>query len=299
MKNGTCWTDDRGELIQAHGGMILEHEGVYYWYGEHKGAPNVPGTRRVDMIGVSCYSSRDLKRWHYEGLVLPAQPDDPVSHLHPSRVAERPKVLCNRKTGQFVMWLHVDSPDYTFAGAGCAVSDSPTGPFHYLRGTQPNRRDCRDMNVFTDDDGSAWLIHSGDWNHTLYLSRLTDDYTGFTGEIYPAFIDQTREAPALIRRNGLYYMITSGCTGWAPNPALYATSSRLTCGWKLIDNPCLGEGARSTYGGQSACLFEVNGQAYLLLDHWNSTDLMHSGYSILPVTFDVGRMEVAWQNETF
>ena len=54
MKNGTCWTDDRGELIQAHGGMILEHEGVYYWYGEHKGAPNVPGTRRVDVIGVSC-----------------------------------------------------------------------------------------------------------------------------------------------------------------------------------------------------------------------------------------------------
>ena len=75
MKNGTCWTDDRGELIQAHGGMILEHEGVYYWYGEHKGAPNVPGTRRVDVIGVSCYSSRDLKSWHYEGLVLPAATD--------------------------------------------------------------------------------------------------------------------------------------------------------------------------------------------------------------------------------
>lgn len=299
MKNGSCWTDDRGELIQAHGGMILEHEGVYYWYGEHKGAPNVPGTRRVDVIGVSCYSSRDLKSWHYEGLVLPAQPDDPASHLHPSRVAERPKVLYNRQTGRFVLWLHVDSPDYTFAGAGCAVSDSPTGPFHYLRGTQPNRRDCRDMNVFTDDDGSAWLIHSGDWNHTLYLSRLTDDYTSFTGEVYPAFIDQTREAPAVIKRNGLYYMITSGCTGWAPNPALYAATQHLTCGWKLIDNPCLGEGARTTYGGQSACLFEVNGQAYLLLDHWNPTDLMHSGYSILPVTLENGRMEVAWQDETF
>lgn len=294
MKNGTCWTDDQGALIQAHGGMIMEHEGVYYWYGEHKGAPNVPGTRRVDVIGISCYSSRDLHSWHYEGLALPACPDDPSSHLHPSRVAERPKVLFNRCTGKFVMWLHVDSADYTFAGAGCAVSDSPTGPFRYLHGTQPNRRDCRDLNVFTDEDGSAWLIHSGDWNKTLYFSRLTDDYTGFTGEIHAALVDQEREAPALIKQDGLYYLLTSGCTGWSPNPALYAVSPRLTCGWRLIDNPCLGEGARTTYGGQSTCLFRAGGQVLLLLDHWNPTDLMHSGYSLLPVTLDNGRMEIPW-----
>ena len=26
-----------GKPIQAHGGSVLEHEGVFYWFGEHKG----------------------------------------------------------------------------------------------------------------------------------------------------------------------------------------------------------------------------------------------------------------------
>ena len=31
MKNKTLWTDTNGSAIQAHGGMILQHEGMYYW----------------------------------------------------------------------------------------------------------------------------------------------------------------------------------------------------------------------------------------------------------------------------
>ena len=53
MKNGTVWKDIDGNDIQAHGGMILEHKGVFYWYGEHKGAENSPGLQRVDFIGIS------------------------------------------------------------------------------------------------------------------------------------------------------------------------------------------------------------------------------------------------------
>ena len=30
------WYDTDGNSIQAHGGMILFHEGRYYWYGENK-----------------------------------------------------------------------------------------------------------------------------------------------------------------------------------------------------------------------------------------------------------------------
>ena len=70
MKNGTIWKDIDGNDIQAHGGCIIEHEGTYYWYGEHKGADNCPGTTRVDVIGVSCYSSKNLRDWKYEGIRL-------------------------------------------------------------------------------------------------------------------------------------------------------------------------------------------------------------------------------------
>ena len=58
-KNGEMWFDDQGNAIQAHGGMILEYQGIWYWYGENKGADNCPGTSRVDVIGVSCYSSKN------------------------------------------------------------------------------------------------------------------------------------------------------------------------------------------------------------------------------------------------
>ena len=54
-KNGYIWQDIDGNDIQAHGGCIINHNGIYYWYGEHKGADNVPGpVERVDVIGVSC-----------------------------------------------------------------------------------------------------------------------------------------------------------------------------------------------------------------------------------------------------
>src|SRR5262249_17442133 len=33
---GQVWLDTEGHAINAHGGGILFHEGVYYWYGEFK-----------------------------------------------------------------------------------------------------------------------------------------------------------------------------------------------------------------------------------------------------------------------
>ena len=55
--NGQIWQDDEGNDIQARGGMITRFGDTWYWYGENKGAPNCPGETRVDVIGVSCYSS--------------------------------------------------------------------------------------------------------------------------------------------------------------------------------------------------------------------------------------------------
>lgn len=83
-KNGTLWYDTDGNSIQAHGGMILFHEGRYYWYGENKnGATSIApsGDIRVDFIGISCYSSTDCLHWKNEGIVLPAS-DEPDHDLY-------------------------------------------------------------------------------------------------------------------------------------------------------------------------------------------------------------------------
>lgn len=300
MKNGQMWKDINGEYIQAHGGCIIEHSGLYYWYGEHKGADNCTSSprRRVDVIGVSCYVSEDLVHWEYKGLALKAEKDNPKSYLHPSNVLERPKVIYHAKTRKFVMWMHMDSADYQLASAGIAIADHPEGPFKLLTVKRPNDQELRDMTVYQDTDGTAYLIYSTDHNNTLSIDKLTEDYTDLEGSHIFAMKDQKREAPAVCFHQNKYYMVTSGCTGWAPNSALYSTSDHVFGVWKLIDNPCEGENYRKTFFGQSTYIFEAKGKLFLMLDHWIPDHLKCSGYSILPIDFDEdGIMHVRWCND--
>ena len=179
---GQVWNDTDGNPINAHGGGMLYHEGIYYWYGEYKKGKTVLldgmgwECYRTDVSGVSCYSSKDLLNWKFEGIVLPAVKDDSGHDLHPSKVLERPKVIYNKKTGKFVMWAHVESADYSKACAGVAISDSPTGEFKYLGSFRPNGEMSRDQTVFVDDDGRAYQIYSSEGNATMYISLLTEDY---------------------------------------------------------------------------------------------------------------------------
>ncbi|MEF9940785.1 MAG: glycoside hydrolase family 43 protein [Lachnospiraceae bacterium] len=300
-KNGTLWYDTDNNSIQAHGGMIMFHEGIYYWYGENKdGATSVApsGDIRVDFIGISCYSSKDCVQWKNEGIVL-SPSDDPTHDLHKSMVCERPKVIYNSITKEFVMWMHIDTVDYMSARAGVAVSTSPVGPFTYVYSELPNRSDCRDLTVFQDVDKKAYLIYSSDWNKTLCITQLTEDYRHVTGSCTKAFVDQEREAPALFYNEGMYYMITSGCTGWYPNSALYGMASHIQARWKLIENPCLGEHARQTFYGQSAYVFKKDNQFYLLLDHWNPKELKSSGYSMLAIDIKGTELTIPFTEVTF
>ena len=300
MKNGQIWYDVDGNDIQAHGGCIIKFGNLYYWYGEHKGGPNVPNSKveRVDVIGVSCYTSRDLVNWKYEGLALEADKSDPESPLHPSKVLERPKVLYNEKTDKYVMWFHSDRADYQFARVGVAISDNPKGPFVFLRDFTPNKQDSRDMTVYKDKDGVAYLFHSANRNKTMNVARLTEDYTNVDGLFVSVLPDQEREAPALFFYDGMYYMISSGCTSWNPNAALYAECPHLMGKWKLIDNPLEGKDARITFYGQSAYIFEAEGAFYLMLDHWKPDSLRYSGYSILPIKVNPDKtLTVPWQDE--
>lgn len=297
---GELWLDTNGKPIQAHGGSILFDNGKYYWYGENKDGPNSLGRigiQRVDIIGISCYSSSDLYNWTFEGIVLPAVSDDPNHDLHPSKVAERPKVLKNDRTGQYVMWLHIDSEDYTLAKTGVAVSENPAGPFEYVGSKRPNDVDSRDMTLFKDDDGTAYLIHSSDWNKTLVISRLTDDYTDLNGEFTKAFIDQSREAPAVFKHAGKYYLLSSGCTGWYPNAALVAESDRMMGRWELRDNPLSGPNARKTFYAQSTYVFPVQGlenSFIFMADRWRPEELADSRYVWLPITFMEDGIEIKW-----
>src|SRR5664279_462738 len=127
---GAPWPDNHGVHINAHGGGILFHDGIYYWFGEHK----IEGAAgNAAHVGVHVYSSRDLYNWKDEGVAL-AVSNDPQSPITRGCILERPKVIFNPRTKQFVMWFHLEPKDagYTGSLSGVAVADNVTGPFHFL-----------------------------------------------------------------------------------------------------------------------------------------------------------------------
>lgn len=302
FRPGEVWNDTEGRPIQAHGGGVLFHEGTYYWYGENKDGPTKPGGcgARVDVIGVSCYTSTDLVNWKYEGLVLPAVPDDRSHDLHPTKVVERPKVLFNAKTRRFVMWLHIDTIQYGAALAGVAVADSPLGPFTYLEGVRAFGGDSRDQTLFQDDDGTAYRIYSTEDNRTTRVTRLSDDYLHHTRESARLFVGRKMEAPTMVKRGGKYWFIASGCSGWAPNAARSAVADHPMGPWTELGNPCQGPEAELTFRGQSTFLLPVAGKpgaVILMLDRWNAKDLRDSRYLWLPVEWSPeGRPVLTWRD---
>jgi hypothetical protein len=122
------WPDDHGVHINAHGGGILQHDGRYYWYGEHK----IAGTAgNVAQVGVHVYVSEDLYNWRDGGIALDIR-DGRVPELPVGCILERPKVLRARSSGQFVMFFHFESDKrYDDAAIGFAVADNPLGPFSF------------------------------------------------------------------------------------------------------------------------------------------------------------------------
>jgi hypothetical protein len=300
---GKIWLDSEGIPIQAHGGCVLHSGGMYYWFGENKSAKTKPGSlvgSYVEAIGVSCYASTDLLNWKNMGLVLPAVNDAPEHDLHISKIIERPKVIYNEPTGRFVMYVHVDTPDYQYARLGIATSEKVTGPYEYLGSVKPHERDCRDMTVFKDADGKAYLLHASDWNATLVIGELSRDYLQTTSSFTKNFEREYREAPAVFKRLGKYYLLTSGCTGWDPNPAQVAVAEKVLGPWIGLGNPCFGPGADKTFSAQSAFIFSVFGmeEAYIaVFDRWDKNDLGDSHYVWLPIRFYGEEMRIEWMDE--
>lgn len=292
---GEIWNDTDGNPINAHGAGILYHQGKYYWFGEYKRGK----TWRVDYIttwecyrvnagGVSCYSSSNLTDWKFEGIALAPNITDSLNDLHTSKVLERPKVIYNEKTKKFVMWLHIDSEDYSYARAGVAVSDNPEGPYTYIGSMRPNGQMSRDMTLFKDDDGKAYHIFSSENNATMHISLLTDDYLKPSGTEKRIFIDKSREAPAMFKHKGKYYLITSGCTGWSPNPAMLASAETILGEWNERYNPCKGPKSDSTFLAQSTFVLPVEGKPdhfIFMADRWNKKNLEDSRYVWLPMVF--------------
>ena len=309
VTNGVSWYTDENEIMQAHAGGVIKVGDTYYMYGEDRGNDN------YDFKSVQMYKSKDLKNWEHANTILdkqsPVKDDDEVLKLDlENSNIERPKIIYNEKTGKYVMWFHYEEAgSYGFGGVGVAISDTVDGEYTFLGRFRPMQGDpeindgkgvsSRDMTAFVDDDGSAYLICSsenkeGTVNCDLALYKLNDDYTAIEERlpnIYTMNDGSGRwwqiEAPAITKRDGVYYVFTSACSGWYPNQGSYLTATSLTEGdWserKLIGN-------NSTFDGQSNYAFTIDGteesSVILASTRWKSDELSKSQYIWLPIEFD-------------
>lgn len=319
----TWWWIGEDKSKGAHGGICAySSEDLYNWQFEGIVMRNVESRNQLD------------EEAYFQELYQDASPEE-LDHIYEclsaqTAIIERPKLIYNEKTGMYVMWFHADGPtkesqsSYAAASAGVAVCETPYGPFRFIQRyrlhTCPkdqkdfypeSRGMARDMNLFVDEDKTAYIIYSSEENLTLYLSKLNDEYTYLETppeqavygkdflRLYPR---AQREAPALFRRGEYYYLMTSGCTGWAPNQARYYRSKSLMGDWENMGDPCIEDTKHTTFDSQSTCIFSIEAEGnrhYIYMgDCWNSGDLEHSGYLWLPVSFDTeGRMQIAYVEE--
>jgi hypothetical protein len=306
LLNSAPLLDMSGNPVHAHGGHMLYTDGYYYWFGEN----------RMDRRRVSCYRSVDLVNWEWRNDVLTLDsPVQPIYHrttleLEPldregrptGAVIERPKVLYNKLTGRFVMWMHWEN-GRDYSDARCAIADCGTvdGDYVYRGSFNPIGNMSRDCILFQDDDGTAYFISAARENADLIMYRLSPDYLSIEEQVKTLWPGQAREAPALMKRQGVYFLISSACTGWLPNQGTYAWSEELFGRW----SPLLPLGDITTYDSQPAFIVPIVGTdndqcSYLYVgDRWDPADYYASSYVFLPLGFPSDReMKLDWAERT-
>jgi hypothetical protein len=95
-----------------------------------------------------------------------------------------------------------------------------------------------------------------------------------------------REAPAVVKKNNIYYLFTSQASGWYPNQGAYATASSMTGSWSAL-SPF---GDPAAYGSQIHSIATITGSAgtsYIYMgDRWNPLNLSDHKFIWLPLTLN-------------
>ena len=284
---GQPWLDTEGKRIQAHGGSVMFLDGVYYWYGENK--EKTDGKNGIWHWGVRCYRSSDLMNWEDCGVIIPPETDDPASSLHPASMMDRPHIIYNIRTRKFVCWVKIMNRDQTQT-VTILTADHLLGPYTKVReGLRPLGMSAGDFDLAVASDGKAYNYFERVHSETI-CADLTDDYTDVTGYYsthfprrWPPYV---REATAHFMRKGKHYLITSGTTGYLPNPSEIAVSDTWHGPYRVLGNPHSGDESGTSFHSQISSVFKVQGKKDLYIacaDRWrpDCMDLQYPDYAEL------------------
>lgn len=278
FKPSEDWYDDQSLLLQSNGGGITWDSSTsrYYWVGMFLNSATAPvsGGNDDEVLypGVWLYSSADLYVWRHEGELI-----DRITSGIGSTYLERPHIIWNASTSKWVLFVHLRTATKLLT----ATADAITGPYTVQSLTfDPDGLGVRDMNIFRDNDGTAYLIHTETTQQDVIICQLGSTYlTGCVGSTKTVYAGTHREAPVMFRRGSTYFVIASVANYYHSENTYdleYITSSAPLGTYSVSANlwatdPCPA-GVCNAFNGQSSFVLKVEGKtdAYFIgSDRWN------------------------------
>lgn len=247
----------------------VEVDGTYYRYSVHAEGGSSTIREATSADGRTFGSERDL-------VTLPdTKLEGFAAHLHPT-------------TGRIILAAHRENAaDYTEAELFLAEV-APGGELTVTYTDRPLGRDSRDMSLFVDTDGSAYVVSATNTNADTAIYRLNETWTAPESLVTVAFTGQHRETPAIVRVDGVYYFFGSRASGWLPSQAMYASAGSLAGPWSELRQI----GNAATYGTQSNTV-KPFGDGWAMYGYrwganWNPPEPTGNYPRLLPVTFNAG-----------
>ncbi|UUZ85270.1 Ig-like domain-containing protein [Paenibacillus sp. P26] len=115
-----------------------------------------------------------------------------------------------------------------------------------------------------------------------------------------------REAPAMFKYNGKFYLLTSSATGWAPNENMYSVADHILGPWSPLTDPFVRTSSsdpdpKKAFNSQTASVIPVDpakGKFIYVGDDWNGGNFSANGgakYVWSPIEFGQGTdISIKW-----
>lgn len=220
------------------------------------------------------YSSSDLLNWHKENCILDLATNDVTWATGNAWAPCIEEKLCDDGKYRYYFYFSGHNPDKNYKTLGCAVSESPVGPFRDLGkpmiDTNIASGQLIDSDVFTDPVSGNTYFYWG--NGSLVASKLNADMTSVTDAkaITPSGGSlQTyafREGVYVFYREGKYYFLWSvDDTGAKNYHVAYGTSDSPMGPIKVADSPIVikQDASQQIYGTGHNSIVQIPGR-----DEW-------------------------------
>lgn len=285
----------QSEAISAKTFAVPDDLRTFYNYKETPPTPGVSGLKigatyykyeyvrdANGFLQINVYTSPDGMNFTLKQAVLDR-------NSHPDLAAcklEGINFVYNESTGKVVMIAHYEN-NVNYSLARIATASGLPGEDMTFHGSfRPLGNESRDI-AFYSEDGIGYVLSSANNNADLMLYKLTPDYTAVESLIAQIYTGKHREAPALIKKDGYYYLFSSGTAGWYPSRGQYSSATSLAGPWSELRNI----GNANTFSAQSNWVQIMSGPdatSYALRPYRWKASAGEAPMLMLPLAFNNG-----------